>query len=86
MHENIRSFGKFCDDFLSFASEFNRAAGVIVLSETWFSANTCHDIQVTPAFKHIMLTKQEAVSPCLLEIVTHRPILPNFQCVIHIMR
>ena len=45
MHENIRSFGKFFDEFHSFASELNRAAGVIVLSETWFSANTCHDIQ-----------------------------------------
>ena len=29
----------------SFVSELNRAADVIVLSETWFAANTCHDIQ-----------------------------------------
>ena len=27
------------------ASELNCAADVIVLSETWFSVNTCHDIQ-----------------------------------------
>ena len=45
IHENIRSFGSFFDKFHSFASELNRAADVIVLSETWFSANTCHDVQ-----------------------------------------
>ena len=27
------------------ASELNCAADIIVLSETWFSVNTCHDIQ-----------------------------------------
>ena len=40
MHENVRSFGKFFDEFHSFVSELNRVADVIVLSETWFSANT----------------------------------------------
>ena len=45
MHENIRSFQKNVDEFHSFASELNRAADVIVFSETWFSANTCHDVQ-----------------------------------------
>ena len=45
MHENKRSFDKIFDKFHSFASELNRAADVIVLSETWFSANTCHDVQ-----------------------------------------
>ena len=45
MHENIHSFGKFFDEFHSFASELNHAADVIVLSETWFSVNTCHDVQ-----------------------------------------
>ena len=40
-----RSFVKIVDEFHSFASELNRTADVIVLSETWFSANTCHDIQ-----------------------------------------
>ena len=45
MHENIRSFENFFDKFHSFASELNRAADVIVFSETWFSANTCHGIQ-----------------------------------------
>ena len=29
------------DEFHSFASELRSAADVIVLSETWFSANTC---------------------------------------------
>ena len=45
MHANIRSFGKFFDKFHSFASELNRAADVIVFSETWFSASTCHRVQ-----------------------------------------
>ena len=45
MHENIHSYGFFFDEFHSFASELNRAADVIVLSETRFSASTCHDIQ-----------------------------------------
>ena len=39
------SFGKIFDEFHSFASELNRAADVVVLSETLFSANTCHDVQ-----------------------------------------
>ena len=45
MHENIRSFGIFFDEFHSLASELNRGADVIVLSETWSSANTCHEYQ-----------------------------------------
>ena len=35
----------FFDKFHSFVSELSRATDVIVLSETWFSANTCHDVQ-----------------------------------------
>ena len=38
-------WGFFFYEFHSFASELNRAADVIVLSETWFSSNTCHDVQ-----------------------------------------
>ena len=45
LHENIRSFGRNVDEFHSFASELSRAADVIVLSKTWFSANTCRDVQ-----------------------------------------
>ena len=41
----MRSFGIFFYEFHSFASELNRAADIIALSETWFSANTCHDNQ-----------------------------------------
>ena len=37
--------GFFFDKFHSFASELNRVAEAIVLSETWFSANTCRDVQ-----------------------------------------
>ena len=32
-------------EYHSFASELNRVADVIVLSETWFSANNCHYVQ-----------------------------------------
>ena len=32
-------------EFHSFAYELNSAADVIVFSETWFSANTCHGVQ-----------------------------------------
>ena len=45
IHENIHSFVNFFDEFHSFAYELNRAADVIVFSETWFSANTCHGVQ-----------------------------------------
>ena len=45
MHENMHSFVNFFDEFHSFASELNRAADVIVFSETWFPANTCHGVQ-----------------------------------------
>ena len=45
MHENIRYFENFFDEFHSFASKLNRVADAIVVSETWFSANTCHDVQ-----------------------------------------
>ena len=37
--------GFFFDEFHSFASELNRATDVIVFSETWFPANTCHGVQ-----------------------------------------
>ena len=50
MHETIRSFGEFFVEFHSFASELNRVTDVIVLSETWFSANTCHDAQGYTSF------------------------------------
>ena len=43
-------FGKFFDEFHSFASVLNRAADVIVFSETWFSANTCHGVQSYTGF------------------------------------
>ena len=45
LHANIRSFERNFAEFHSFASELSRAADFIVLSETWFSANTCHDVQ-----------------------------------------
>ena len=46
MHEYIRSFGINFDEFHSFVSELSRrAADFIVLSETWFSANTCRDVR-----------------------------------------
>ena len=45
MHENIHYLGNFFDEFHSFASELSRAPDVMVLSETWSSANTCHDVE-----------------------------------------
>ena len=33
------------DEFHSFASELSLAADVIVLSGSWFSANTCRDVR-----------------------------------------
>ena len=51
--------GIFFDEFHSFASELNRAADVMVFSETWFSATLLMVFRVTPAFIHIVLTKQE---------------------------
>ena len=75
MHENKRSFGKILDELHSFASELNCVADIIkVFSETWFSATLVMVFRVTPAFIHIVLTKQEVVSLCSLEIVIHQPI------------
>ena len=45
LHKNMHSFGRNFDEFHSIASELSRAADVIVLSETRFSANTCRDVQ-----------------------------------------
>ena len=45
MRENTRSFRIFFYEFNSFASELSRATDVVVLSETRFSADTCHDVQ-----------------------------------------
>ena len=39
--------------------------------------------RVTPAFIHIVLTKQEASPLCSPEIVTHRPIWPILCSVCH---
>ena len=44
------SFGRNFYEFHSFASELSRSADVIVLSETWFSANTCRDVQGCAGF------------------------------------
>ena len=70
---------------ISFASELSRSAEGIVLSETWFSVNTCV-VQGYTGFHTYRVHKQEAVSLCLLEIVTHPHIWPIFQCVMHIER
>ena len=86
MHESICSMGNFLDEFQSFAPELNHAADVIVFSETWFSANTCHDVQGYTGFHTYRSDKTGGGVSCLLEIVTHQPIWPNFQCVMHIMR
>ena len=86
LHENIRSFGKIFDEFHSFASELNRAADVIVLSEIWFSGNTCHDVQGYTGFHTYRADKTGGGVPFSLEIVIHQPIWPKFKCVMHITR
>ena len=86
MHEKIRSFGNFFDEFHSFASELNRAADDIVLSETWFSANTCHDTQAYAGFHTYRADKTGGGVSVFIRNCSHRPILPIFQCVMHIMR
>ena len=65
LHENTRSFGRKFDEFHSFASELSRAADVIVLSETWFSAILVVMFRDTLAFIHAVLTNREAASLCL---------------------
>ena len=50
--------GNCLDEFHSFASELNRAADIIVLSETWFSANTCHDVQGYTGFHRYHAAKR----------------------------
>ena len=45
LHKNIHSLERNFDEFNSFASELSHAPDIIVLSETWFSANTCRDVQ-----------------------------------------
>ena len=85
MHQNI-FFGEKFDEFHSFASELNRAADVIVFSETWFSAYTCHGVQGYTGFHTYHADKTGGGVSCSLEIVIHQPIWPNFQCVMHVMR
>ena len=86
MHENIRSFRKYYDEFNSFASELSCASDVIVLSETWFYANDYRDVRGDTAGFHTYRADKAGQTLCLLEIVTHRPIWQIFQCVMHIMR
>ena len=65
--------GKFVDEFHSFATELSRAADDIVFSETWFSVNTCYDVQGYTGF-HTYHADKTGGSLCLSEIVTHRHI------------
>ena len=57
MHENMHAFGKKINEFHSFASELNLAADVIVLSGTWFSANTCLDVLGYTGFHSYLVDK-----------------------------
>ena len=82
----VHSFWKFFDEFHSFASELNRAADVIVLSQTWFSANTCHDVQGYTGFHTYRPDKTGGGVSVFIRncyTLTH---MANFQCVMHIMR
>ena len=86
MRENTRSFQIFFYEFNSFASELSHATDVVVLSETRFSADTCHDVQGYNGFHSYRADKTGGGVSVFIRIVTHRPKRPIFQCVIHIMR
>ena len=86
MHENIRSFGNFFDESHSFASELNLADDIIVLSETWFSANTRHDIQGYTGFHTYRADKTGGGVSVFIRNCYTSTHWPNFQCVTHIMR
>ena len=86
MHENIRSFVKFFDEFHSFASELNRAADVIVLPETWFSANTCHGVQGYTGFHTYLADKTGGGVSVFIRNCYTSTHWPFFQRVLHIMR
>ena len=74
------------DEFHSFASELNRAADVIVFSETWFSANTCHAVQGYKGFHTYRADKTGGGGSVFIRnCYIHQPIWPNFHCVMHIM-
>ena len=64
MHENIHFLGEIFDEFHSFASELSRAADVIVLSTCQKHGSRPTLVMMfrdTPAFIHIVLTKQQVV-------------------------
>ena len=87
MHENIRSFRKFFEEFHSFASELNLAADVIVFSETWFSANTCHGVQGYTGFHTYRADKTGGgVSVFIRNCYTSIHMAKYSMCVMHIMR
>ena len=80
MHENVCSFAKFVDEFHSFPSELNRAAD-IVLSETWFSANTCHDAQGYTGFDTYRVDKTGGiVSGLIIFLYSQENYAAGIQC------
>ena len=87
MHENIHSFGNIFDEFHSFASELNQAADLIVLSETWFSANTCHDVHGYTVFHTYRADKTGGGVPVFIRnCYTSTHVAKFSQCIMHIMR
>ena len=87
MYENICSFMNFFDKFHLFTSELSLAADVIVLAETCFSANTCHDVQDHTGFHTYRADKTGGgVSVFIRNCYTSTHIWLIFQCVMHIMR
>ena len=70
MHENLYVRLEKNDEFHSFASELSRAANVIVLSDTWVSANTCHDVQGYTGF-HTYRADKTGGSVCVSQKLLH---------------
>ena len=80
MHENIRSFGKFLTNFIHLHLNLIVQLTLLCFQRDGSLPTLVMLFRVTLAFIHIVLTKQEAVSLCSLEIVIHQHIWPNFQC------
>ena len=88
-HENIRSFRKIMTNFIHLHLNYVVQLTLLCCQRHGFLPILAVMFGVILAlmpFIHTVLTKQEAVSLCLLEIVTHRHIWPIFQCVMHVMR
>ena len=85
MHENIRSFGRYLDEFHPFTSELSRAVTLLCCQKCGFLPILVVMFRDMLAFIHTVRTNLGAASLRLSEIVTHRHMWLIFQCVMNIM-